>query len=96
METNPIDPMVTYQIVVQGQVTLNWSDRLEDMTITVSDEGGEPATTTLQGMVDDPGALAGVINSLYEMNMQVISVKWLDIWNLAGDDVELKAQPSMF
>jgi hypothetical protein len=78
---NPIsfDRPATYQIIVEGRIDPTWSDRLEGMTICqTTAETGSPLTT-LEGELGDQAALAGVLNSLYELHMPVLSVKRLEI-----------------
>jgi hypothetical protein len=70
----PFDSSATYQIIVQGRIDPTWSDRLEGMKISlVIRDDGHPVTT-LEGRLSDQAALAGVLNSLYELHLTVISV----------------------
>jgi hypothetical protein len=71
------DSPATYQISVLGRIDPSWSDRLEGMTIfPVTVEVGPPVTT-LEGELSDQAALAGVLNTLYELHLTVLSVKCL-------------------
>jgi hypothetical protein len=71
------DSPATYQIRVRGRVKASWSDRLEGMTISVAaPEAGAPVTT-LEGKLLDQAALAGVLNTLYELHLPVLEVKCL-------------------
>jgi hypothetical protein len=74
----PFDVPATYQITVQGRIDPTWSDRLESMTICLAmvDEG-LPATT-LEGELSDQAALAGVLNTLYELHLTLLSLKRLE------------------
>jgi len=75
------DPAI-YQIRVRGQIKARWSDRLEGMTISVAaPEGGRPVTT-LEGKLTDQAALAGVLNTLYELHLPVLEVKCLSAGQL--------------
>ncbi len=69
----------TYQISVQGRINPAWTDRLEGMTIYPSYGGADSPVTTLEGELSDQAALAGVLNSLYELHLSVLSVKCLSI-----------------
>ena len=63
---------------MQGWIDHTWSDRLEGMTICQATlEGGSPVAI-LEGELSDQAALAGVLNTLYELHMPVISVKRLE------------------
>jgi hypothetical protein len=75
----PFDCPATYQISVQGQIDPTSSDLLGGMTISpATAEEGLPVTT-LEGDLKDQAALAGVLNTLYELHLPVISVKRLKI-----------------
>jgi hypothetical protein len=77
-EPLPFDSPAFYQIVVQGRIDATWSDRLEGMKICLATETlASPVTTSLEGELSDQAALAGVLNTLYEMHLPVISVKRL-------------------
>jgi hypothetical protein len=68
------DYPATYQIMVQGRIDPTWSDRLEGMAISVHAGAKSPAITILVGELSDQAALAGVLNSLYELHLPVLSV----------------------
>ena len=71
------DRPATYRIGVQGRVPPSWHDRLEGMVITErSPEPGSPVTT-LVGELADQVALAGVLNTLVELHLSVVSVERL-------------------
>jgi hypothetical protein len=71
------DDPATYQIRVQGRLKASWSDRLEGMRISVAASDGGPFVTTLEGELLDQAALAGVLNTLYELHLPVLEVKCL-------------------
>jgi hypothetical protein len=75
----PFDCPGTYQIVVQGRIDPNWSDRLEGMMTYQATAEEIPPVTTLEGELSDQAALAGVLNTLYELHLTVILVKRLEI-----------------
>jgi len=81
----PYDSPATYQIVVQGQIDQTWSDCLEGMHRQVTAEADAPVTT-LEGKLIDQAALAGVLNTLYEMHLTVISVKRMETSEIAEFD----------
>jgi hypothetical protein len=66
-----------YQIKVQGIVPESWSDRLGGMQISTSKKQGMKPVSILTGRVNDQAALSGILNSLYEMHLVVLSVKIL-------------------
>jgi hypothetical protein len=74
----PFDSPANYQIRVEGRIDPSWSERLEGMTICLTPGEKDKAVTTMVGVLSDQAALAGVLNTLYELHMAVISVKRLD------------------
>ena len=70
----PFDRPAAYQIRVQGRIDPDWSDRVAGMTICLTAEEASPPVTTLQGELGDQAALAGVLNTLYELHLPVLSV----------------------
>jgi hypothetical protein len=68
------DRPATYQINVQGKVDPDWSDRLAGMKIRLTTQEAYPPVTTLKGELSDQAALLGVLNSLYELHLPVLSV----------------------
>jgi hypothetical protein len=75
----PFDRPAKYQISVQGWVDPTMSDLIGGMTICPDTVGADPPVTTLDGELRDQAALAGVLNTLYELHLTVLSVKRLDI-----------------
>jgi hypothetical protein len=71
------DSPAFYQIRVQGRIDQTWSDRLEGMAISQPLLDGEPTFTVIKGKLNDQSALAGVLNTLYELHLPVISVERL-------------------
>ena len=69
-----LDGPARYRILVKGSIPVNWSDRMDGMSIqqAAADDGG--LVTILEGELADQAALAGVINTLYELHLPIISV----------------------
>jgi len=74
----PFDRPAFYQIIVQGRIDPTWQDRLEGLAILSIDREPSPPITTLQGQLTDQSALAGVLNTLYELHLPVLSVNRLE------------------
>jgi hypothetical protein len=72
------DLPATYQISVQGRIDPNMSDLLGGMAIQIKLEETKPPVTMLKGELSDQAALAGVLNSLYELHLPVISVELIN------------------
>ena len=64
-----------YQIQVRGQLDEKWSARLAGMGITTDYSDGRETRTTLVGPLRDQAALSGVLNTLYELRLPVLSVE---------------------
>jgi hypothetical protein len=74
-DLNFFDQPAVYSIRVRGRIDPTLSARLEGMVIhPSSDDQGSPATT-LEGEINDQSALAGVLNTLYELHLPVLSVE---------------------
>jgi hypothetical protein len=71
------DSPATYRICVRGCIPTRWYDRLESMIVTAHTSEVEPPTCIMQGELADQAALAGVLNTLYELHLPVISVERL-------------------
>ena len=63
-----------YQIKVQGKMSSSWSVSLLEMNITNYKQDGN--VTTLVGNLRDQAALAGVLQTLYELRFPVLSVEY--------------------
>ncbi len=67
-----------YCIRVQGHLDESMSDQISGMQITeVSGDSGK-AETILVGRLVDQAALSGVLNSLYELHLPVLSADCVD------------------
>jgi len=75
----PFDQPATYQICVQGWIDPTMSDLLGGMTISPDTVEADHTVTTLCGELSDQAALAGVLNTLYELHLPVLLVKRLEI-----------------
>jgi hypothetical protein len=71
-----MDMPKTYRICVEGRVHESWVDRLGGMRVSI-DDGQAKAVTVLEGKLRDQAALSGVLNTLYELHLPVISVECL-------------------
>ena len=67
-----------YRIVVEGYVDESWSDRLGGMRITSRRRKDQTTVTTLVGRVRDQAELTGLLNSLYELHLPILSVENID------------------
>ena len=63
-----------YRITVEGSLDPTWTNRLGGMQISSSERPDQMTVTTLCGPVSDQAALLGVLNSLYQLHMRILSV----------------------
>jgi hypothetical protein len=68
----------TYRIRVQGHLDSTWSNRLGGMVITAEPFADKPAVTVMAGHLADQAALSGVLNTLYDLHLPLLSVENLD------------------
>jgi hypothetical protein len=67
-----------YRICVQGYLDETWSERLAGLRITTSTRGDQKPVTTLVGQVRDQSELTGVLNTLYQRHLTLLSVEHLN------------------
>ena len=63
-----------YKIVVAGSLPLDCGEQLAGMHILKPEKESDNGTTSLIGKIRDQAELNGVINSLYDLHMPIISV----------------------
>ncbi len=66
-----------YRIEVQGALRAGWSDRFGTMRVIPASDKKENDVSVLEGCVIDQSELSGILNSLYELHMSLISVNYL-------------------
>ncbi|MBW1788676.1 MAG: hypothetical protein JRK53_18980 [Deltaproteobacteria bacterium] len=76
-----------YRIRVNGIVSESWGERLGGMRIETRSQGDQEQITTIIGRVRDQAELAGVLDTLYELHLPLLSVENLpDNDDGAGND----------
>ena len=73
----PFDHPGVYRIRVLGYVNEDWSDRFGGMTITTEQGDDQRPVTTLTGLLRDQVSLAGVLETIHESQLSLLSVKLL-------------------
>ncbi len=68
----------TYRVRVLGRLEATWSARLEGMTISGDRQADGEYLTVLVGQLADQAALSGVLDTLYQLHMPVLSVDCLE------------------
>ena len=79
------DSTAIYKIRIQGYLHESWSDRMGGVTIRVESRPDGVPVSVLTGQFQDQAALAGVLNTLYDLGLPLLSVERL------GADRELQA-----
>jgi hypothetical protein len=64
-----------YEIRVVGELDENWSNRLGGLVITSSLLNNQQVITTLKGNLIDQAALFGVLMTLYDLRLPLLSVE---------------------
>jgi len=64
-----------YHIRVKGYLEKRYIDCLGEMQITLSKGEGKSPVTILSGQVRDQCELIGILNSLYELHLPLLSVE---------------------
>jgi len=67
----------SYRIRVQGYLDESWSHRLGGMNITTNARRDPEQVTTLGGWLTDQASLAGVLHTLYDLHLTLLSVELL-------------------
>lgn len=86
------DGEAIYKIVVQGLIPENWRDRLAGMQVILNDQQPAQESTqqstqqlaqkplsVLQGTIKDQAELNGVFETLYRLQVSIISVEKLSV-----------------
>lgn len=68
-----------YQVIVQGAIKSESADRLKGMQIIQKTNSLGSPISVLTGQVSDQTALTGILNTLYDMHMIVLSVNLLRV-----------------
>jgi len=63
-----------YRIRIKGDLNERWRDRLGRMSVVSRKEGGNGMVTILEGELRDQSELSGVLTTLYDLHLDIISV----------------------
>ncbi len=64
-----------YRIRVRGRLDASWSDRIGGMQVTETRGPDGQVETILVGRLPDQAALAGILQSLYELHLPVVTAE---------------------
>ena len=68
----------TYRIIVLGALDPAWANRLGGMSISEKRTEHGDTDTILVGRIPDQAALSSILNTLYELNLPVVSADCLE------------------
>ena len=68
-----------YKIEVVGSLDQSWSQRLNGMQITIHSSQKHESVSVLIGQLNDQSALSGVLNTLHDYHVPVLSVTMLEV-----------------
>ena len=77
----PFNRPGNYRIRVLGSLEESWSERLGGLRITTSSLKDQGPVTELVGPIRDQAELSGVLNTLYEYHLTLLSVEMLEAEN---------------
>ena len=66
-----------YRITVKGTIDSSWSDGLSGMNITTDVGNSNKNIAILEGYLPDQAALAGVLDTLYNLHLAILSVEYI-------------------
>lgn len=69
----------TYRITIQGFLNEEWGDRLGGLQIVPARWADGQSMTVLSGTMVDQTALLGVLNTLYDLHLPIVSVERLPV-----------------
>jgi len=75
-----------YRIRVEGTLDPSWSTCLGALRISVVDDAEEGTRSMLEGALADQSSLIGVLNTLHDLNMTLLSVEAVDGGNTREAD----------
>jgi hypothetical protein len=74
MSGRPVDRPGWYQIRLTGHLASRWTVRFDGMTLTTQTDG----TTLIEGVVVDQAALHGLLRTLRDIGLPLVSVTRVD------------------
>ena len=76
--TYAFDRSGNYRIRVEGFLDKSWSERLDNVSISTAGQEDQKSVTVLTGLMRDQAELVGVVNTLYDLHLTLLSVEYID------------------
>lgn len=73
-----LETPANYRIRVQGIIGANWKDRFGGMQVAEESSSDSPSVSILTGHLPDQAALSGILNTLYDLHLPLLSVENMD------------------
>ena len=70
--------MKVYRIKISGHLEKHWISWFQPMEITTSCNGSGRQITVLTGSVSDQSELRGLLTKIWDLNMELLSIKQID------------------
>jgi hypothetical protein len=77
-KNHTFDKPAVYRIRVEGVLDQSWSSRLNGMQIIIDENKKKKKITILFGYLQDQSALSGVLTSLNDLGLPILSVECLN------------------
>ena len=74
-----------YLIEIEGTLSASWSNRFGDMQVS-SSWSNHGSVTVLEGRVKDQAELAGILSTLHQLHLPLLSVKRIEELTSARED----------
>jgi hypothetical protein len=74
-----LNTQTVYRITIKGLLSEAWSDRLGGLQIVPARSADGQSMTVLAGELVDQTALLGVLNTLYDLHLPILSVESLPV-----------------
>lgn len=75
-----------YIITIKGHLKDKWAEWLDGMVVKIESRSRENITA-ITVRIPDQAALRGILNKLWDLNLTLLSVKWMDV-SIIGDKNE--------
>ncbi len=81
------DQPAIYQIIVKGRLDEHWADWFDDLSLTVQKNASGTVFTILTGLVQDQGALHGLLARVRDLGLPLFEVHRLATWHGTQPDL---------